>query len=693
MKKLNFADKHLEKIVIGVGAAAAVAAAWFFVVSSPNQVDVGGRAMQPGEVPQRLSAEAENLQLSLATVHELPVNEDLPKYAERFAERDRDPVADRVALGPIGAPGSNRGGDLEALTPFTVPRPPLAFNPVARQGVAVFAPVGEARVDEPVIRLISGDNEPVEPYDFRYVTVGATFDYDAWRERLREGKNPIREDWWQDSLDITGVFLQRQTLNRKTGEWEFDKIIDPQTGEALTPEQLAQLEDADKPWAGHPIIPTLPDREAYDADDTTADLPSDTITELLNFIREQQAEMRRPAFVSTRFAHQFRDPFGIQRTPDQELELEDVLGDIENATKQIQRIDDSIARGRGGTNIETRRDLQMQQLMEAVMRRNELVGQNLPMPEVGDMPQASNPEGGFGGPQAGRRGMDDDFGDPMAQRRGPGQANRNNPRFNQRPPQGPGRDPMADGFNRQRFNPDGFGRGNFGDPMTGDSGAIMEAQVSYDGTVRVWAHDLTVEPGKTYRYRVLITVRNPLLRKTRVAAEQKLEFFDRLTLGPSKGELDATADPSTENGEPFWTEPITIDPELHYFLVRGNPPNSAEVEVWRVYNGRWRNENFVIAPGDPIGGTASLSIDGEPIQLLMQADDLAVDIVPAAGGGGGLGGADSRLIVIDAADGEMFSRSALRDREAIERVRLRNENQVNDLLEAQEGGDTFAIRQ
>ncbi|MEO0587944.1 MAG: hypothetical protein AAF078_09920, partial [Planctomycetota bacterium] len=656
MKKLNFADKHLEKIVIGVGAAAAVAAAWFFVVASPNQVDIDGRAMQPADVPDRLATEAENLRTSLGREVELPpIN--LPNYTNDFAERVADPVATRFALGPIGAPGSNRGGDLEDLTPFDVPTPPLAYNPVARQGVAVYAPVGENRIDQPVIRLIDAEPDQIDPYDFRYVSVGATFDYGAWRERLAEGNNPIREDWWQDSLDITGVFLERQTLDLRTGEWSEPVRIEP-----------------------------LPDRDAYDTDYRTSALEADTVTDLLNFIREEQEQMRQPEFVSTRYAHQFRDPFGVIRTAEQELDLEDALGDIENATRQIERIDQTIERRGGNANFEIQRDRQMQILMEASMRRNELLGEDLPMPEMGDMPQATGGmDDGFERPQ--RRNRDFDDMDDMGMGGNARNArNARQPRAPQRSNARPNRDPMRQGFEPSRFG------GDFDPMMDGGMGMSrggMQAEVviEYDGTVRVWAHDLTVKPGKTYRYRVLVTVRNPLLRKTRVAAEQKPKYFDRLTLGPSEGELDATADPSTEDGQPFWTDPITIDPELHYFLVAGSPPNSARVEVWKVYDGRWRQSEFSIAPGDPIGGTAELTIEEQPITLLMQADDLAVDIVPTAGGGNGLGGnTGSRLIIINPENGQMFSRSTLRDRDAIERVRLRNDNQVNDLLEQNEGG-------
>jgi len=636
MKNANFADRYLEKIVLVVALLAAAGGVYYFIVASPNQVEVGGRTLAPDEVSDVLSEKAQQLRASIDQEHDMP-DFVLPDFVSIIADREAWRPAPRAEYdGITDGIGGPESGSLQDLKPYDLPNPPLARNPTARQGAAVLRLTGQDDVDQPLLRLIEAEDQP-QPYDFRYATVGATFDLEEWRQRLQAGDNPVRRNWWQDSLeDITGVYLERQEL------------LDPARDEWSEPERIDPLRQGD----------------AIEADFNTADFSNQDIENALAAIRNDQRFYRRPPFVSVQRDFLVQSPFTQARSVDDERELADLFDDIESIDGRLENYRRQLERAPSG---ERRNALQDRIANEQTDRNeigqqiNELVG----MPLFGQTEVMDRPQPRF----------DDDFNQP----RRPGVGGRNG-EFT--PPQFPGPDGRAAPRTPiRRPAIDRPARPGFDADL--DEPASEQPEDNPD-EIKVWAHDLTVQPGRTYRYRVVVTVRNPLFRKTRVAPQQKEENYDRLTLGPAQAELTATANPDSETAEGVWSDPVTIDPELFYFLLRGQT-RTALVEVWRVFDGRWRNAEFQVSPGDPIGGVAQLDIEGETIALPMQADDIAVDIVSSAGGG--LGGGNSELIVAAPDGGQMASRSAGSGRQTIDRVRLLNQNRINDLLQERASGE------
>ena len=89
---------------------------------------------------------------------------------------------------------------------------------------------------------------------------------------------------------------------------------------------------------------------------------------------------------------------------------------------------------------------------------------------------------------------------------------------------------------------------------------------------KVWAHDLTVKPGATYRYRLRVGVINPLFQRSQLTGKLRETHFHLISL----------VSPASE-----WTEPVEIEPVHRFFVVGGSGvEHSATVEVWRVFNGR-----------------------------------------------------------------------------------------------------------
>lgn len=133
----------------------------------------------------------------------------------------------------------------------------------------------------------------------------------------------------------------------------------------------------------------------------------------------------------------------------------------------------------------------------------------------------------------------------------------------------------------------------------------------------VWVHDLTAEPGKTYRYRMRVVVNNPLFAK-----EQYL----------SDSQKAVAASPTAEGAWSGWSRPVDVERDRHFFVVSGsetdqigNGPRAA-VEVYQFYYGYWRKGSTTLEPGDSIHARAKL-----PDNLLLWDLDKLAASGPQAG--------------------------------------------------------------
>ena len=74
--------------------------------------------------------------------------------------------------------------------------------------------------------------------------------------------------------------------------------------------------------------------------------------------------------------------------------------------------------------------------------------------------------------------------------------------------------------------------------------------------ITLWAHDVTARPGATYRYRVVVTLLNPLFnRDSQLNDEQREAYADRLGL---------------ESQTSDWIE-VAVPPARRFFLVSASP--------------------------------------------------------------------------------------------------------------------------
>ena len=158
----------------------------------------------------------------------------------------------------------------------------------------------------------------------------------------------------------------------------------------------------------------------------------------------------------------------------------------------------------------------------------------------------------------------------------------------------------------------------------------------------IWAHDVTVERGETYRYRLTLVMTNPLAGREAALASEAHE---------AAGQPVITSLPSA------WTEPVSVAAETYTFITQAALPDevspraraTAEVFVFRW--GHWRRGASQVRPGDVVMASVSspqfqtIPMEGgdpppppqgpddvPPMEdVLVQADLMLLDVVVEPG--------------------------------------------------------------
>ncbi|QOV89275.1 hypothetical protein [Humisphaera borealis] len=101
----------------------------------------------------------------------------------------------------------------------------------------------------------------------------------------------------------------------------------------------------------------------------------------------------------------------------------------------------------------------------------------------------------------------------------------------------------------------------------------------------IYAHDITVQPGKTYQYRVKYLLRNPLFLMERV----KPEYANKLALVSDYSD---------------WSKEFTVAARVEFWVNKVNENRGvvedAEFDVFVAAAAGWKQEKVKVAPGDQI---------------------------------------------------------------------------------------------
>jgi hypothetical protein len=672
-KDTGFLQNNVEKLVLGAALVLLLATAWLFLAGNPFPVEVGNREIGPGEIESKIASDVKRLQSQLDSTESALPDRPIPSYSEAFvADMDAKPTTldglaplAQAGLGPtvVPPPGPARIYDL--------PRPPIAEGILTRKGHAVLSGNIPTREMEDLIKIIGNS----EPRDFAYVSVAATFDMDEWIERLQSGDKETRipARWWNSMIGVAGVMLQRQELNEATGQWGNEVLIDPLPGqrafkpsmvnevttqqakEAITMVRASQEQIArpDFPQTQGNILWSPPNEDAQELDAEGQRKLSringkiTSLKERIERLQEQVLKAREAPERREAPARGSRRSAASSRGGEAGGYGGEMGGGGERGGRRATGRDRGAARPEAPKTPQEQITLLQQQLIEAKIQRNELLGIESDVLSReghrgatggygGEMGGYGGEMGGYGGEMGGYGGGMGGYGGEMG---GYG-----------------GADPYGGG---------GYGQqaGGYGAP--GGIGQPTNAEPE-SRKIKVWAHDLSIEPGKTYRYRVVAAVLNPLYRQKRVAPEQREEHYDRIALGPDSEELAASP----------WSESVKVDSDYYFFMVKGSArTQTARVEVWQVYDGRWVNKEFEVRPGDPIGQPVVTTVSGNrQLELDMNVGLVVVDLVPS--GSGAFGGNDVRMLYLDPDDNNIAERSIEDDRNNPDWIRLRNERDL-----------------
>jgi hypothetical protein len=604
VKDTNFLQQHLEKIILGAAVLFALVVLWFYAVGQPYGVSVAQHHnVAPAQVPDLLLSEAERLRDNLESQKSPLPSMSVADYTDEFRGRMARSLLpfDRYVM-PLAHPGLDLrwgGSQAKPLDKLAIPTPPGPFDiqTVSAFGVLVDQP--DPQLTQEFVRLIGAH----QPRDFRYVSIGATFDMAQWAKLIQQtpADERIPENWWNTRRFLTAVVLQRQTLDPATGNWsEPITIAALPTGRTYgieafqyTPAEAAQVLDLvyfEQELIKRPPFPlTTPTWFPPGAKGRQLSLEDQrSLAKLQREITEVQDRIKR-------LTRNEPEAPGAAPAPTRPIAPPPVDEFARPGAPPRPATTPRPSTARAATPTLSNLERAQQNLAELTAQFNQLRG-------IEDAPVA-NPA----------------FGPDMA---APAPGYPGYP--------GPGAGPV------QQANPDG-----------------SPAAAPDNERMTLWAHDLTVQPGQTYRYRVVAYVFNPLFQRKEVVPEQRDQYFNQLALASTPSD---------------WSAPVAIDPVVQFFLVKADP-NEATIEVWRIHNGQWVHQRFRARPGDPLGGVAAIAApDGSSTTLDLSVNALAVDLRPVAS----LGGITTtyQLLYYDPATGSLLTRSVAADLNSNDYVRL-----------------------
>jgi hypothetical protein len=650
-------DKHVEKVVLGIAALVALIVIWVFWLNSPYEVEVRGAAdpKAPGEIGPFIAQKG--VRLYNETLNPKSPDFDKPKFelpaevrnADVFRrELDRDPL-DEPSKYPVNGQATRIvkrfiGGGLPGVpesvikpkvgpVPVYAVAPPPAPNLVSvRHRYDVAAQLDDPNEDKRLVELIGAS----EPRDFFSVLVRGEFDQEAlsklWAGAPVEQRLPL--EWRQPAVKMMiDVVLERE---------QWDPI--------------------DQKWIDRQVIDRIPSDKARQVRSIdAASMTTERRNQVLDILGKNQLLIREPAFL--KLAKGIWTPTAGNLTPDQ--------------LKALMKISEDI--------------LKKEQLRVQTERRIELIRKRA------STTPAVRPDrtGGNTGYRPG--GYEDEYEDGYEDYEDGGHSAPSTPA---RPatPFGPtgttaqtplekseallrkleqeivelqqlkeelisqvdgtetGEEDALDPDQRIGTEPDDRRRpsngGLFGDveeeepdetPAQVAAGLVLEP-------VPVWAHDITVKSGRTYRYRLVVKMLNPLFGKSGLNEKQEAE----------SGKLMIASQPSK------WSEPVVIPARMHYFVKKVDR-NGVTVEVYVLHNGLRQSGELRLKPGDAIAGNVPLA-DGTTARVVTNA--VIVGIMP------GGSGQDARAIIAQAGQDRLAQRDAFSDQNSSLIKQIRAENDV-----------------
>ena len=546
-KDSNFFEEHVEKMVLAV---IGVACLWLLitrVIISPNRVEYSGRKLGPGEIDLNISREAELLKNKLDSSPE-----PLPPYKRRV-----DAFVGLVDL-PMGTIDTSMNWPLPGYSTIDIFEKRKFQIPSIGQVTNAELEYIRAIAYVPVVEIapqVRYDLTVSRPNDIDFVTVEAKFDVRGLYERFNDnfaGAGVEQEDWRDPCLAepvFASVQLQRQELNAD-GSWsEWQAVqrtkIDPykkmfesvKEVEALPPGGMkVRLLQFDNPG----VQVALLQPEAYKIASMQEEwFPPSLHKEYVDYKNEIESEKLRRAKEAE------REELEQEREKARE-ERENARDDRRGRTSGSRTSRDQYSSRRGG--------------MTSTAGRYDSTSRS-----------GTDTRTSRGRDRTGRRGETD-----VLSRR------------EEREERALERELLLEEMRLDSLR-------NTIDDLYRKYDEILITNRTDLSRMReelvFWAHDDTLEPGKTYRYRIRLGVFNPV-----AGTNQFQEEYQDL-----KNQIVLWSDFSEILGE------VKVPGTLYFFPqdVKG-VTKIVTVQVSKYALGSWYSKNFAVKPGEVIGAVADI---------------------------------------------------------------------------------------
>lgn len=625
VKDAGFLQQHIEKLILGVGVLVLLLALVLFMVGNPFKIVVAGTEYDDADgAVGVLSSSDKQLETGLSAKDPLGGPIAPPQFLDDYQAMIDQPVISGNTVPRLAQAGLT----YKALTP-DIPEPPryaMVYPPVPKDVEYAFGTDVLDTEFRPEIVQAFFDlwGEQREPADFSMIIVAAKFDNWEWSQRLRGEsetaptgngiKIPI--GIWAKRFGIAGVALLRE-------EWD----------------------EASQIWTNRQYVSALPDQKRVLPMDEVPTNPLESMA-YVERMREIQPEIANPELPYLINYVQAVAPGGDELLEGAEgfdefgnpLDEEN-LGPAERRVKEWQ---DKIQA------LEERRRIRDERLQGRPDRQDRPRRPGRPPREFDDFGDGG---GDFDRPRDRDRG----------ERRDPIQSQIEDLQARIESLQEKASRERDDRMRRselrraqleeerrrreERLAREGGGLGG----EFGIGQAVEGVQLQEGQTVRVWAADPTMKPGKTYRYKIVVATINPLYAVPRLPSDQLTENQGRAAILPTEKEIE----------EMEWIGPVTVEPRARIFFTSGT--NRAKVDIYRRYEGVLYKEDFDVSPGDPIGGVVTIKSKDEfidPVTVDFNVDSILVDIERRRD----LNNNNSYTMIYMDAEGNLYERSQTKDK-------------------------------
>jgi hypothetical protein len=589
IKGINPFEQHIEKIVVAIAAAAFLGVLSMQFLGKPNSVKIGTSKDdvpidKAYDVVEKKAREVEGKITSVDPAVVVPPG--TKGVLEDFRSKQKGSVAPHPQLAAaLDRPRAIIGGVLANGKPGEVQNaryasftPGAPAKPIAATYIATIHPLEVQQAPE-LAKLLP---PPPAPPDKASISVESTFNGKGLADLLTadpDGDGPasaLPSHWWQGGVQILGVGLERQELN------------------------------PDGTWTQGSPVPPMPGRFDMKAEIEKNIAAGGSLKSGLDDAAKLAPKIRRQPYYAVLF--------GEEWVPPSEATAQYAAGGAGDAKAQLHHERD-----------QKNREIQQRQAERKALDS----GDERPPP----------PPKSPGGP-SGKSG-------------GPGR---------ETPPPG-GSDRKTDEKSKRIKTLDTRIEKLFDDrakidaklaelgeklpdaapgagPAVKTAATAAEPALLDSDSIRIWSHDVTVERGKTYRYRIHVFINNPIYGHIAGLLPEQADLAKPLALRSADSE---------------WSDAVTVDDQSYYFItsaqeqdpVTKGPKAAAEVYVFNW--GYWRKGSVTLDPGDALTVDVKLPDFDKALAAAAKprADpDHPADVIPPPrqpeGPGGGGGGKNVR---------------------------------------------------